>query len=147
MDYPLNDQPVTIERTLNAPAARVWKAITDSEQMKQWYFDIADFQPEVGFEFHFLAGPAQKQYLHVCKVTEVESGKKLTYSWRYDGYEGMSYVTFELVEEGKHTRLRLTHRGLETLPRNNPDFARDNFAEGWTYIIDTALKGFVEKDL
>ena len=46
-------QPFTIERTLNAPAEKVWKAITDKEQMKQWYFDIAEFEPTIGFEFTF----------------------------------------------------------------------------------------------
>ncbi len=88
-------KPIVTDRTLNAPAERVWKAITDKDKMKQWYFDIAEFKPEVGFEFRFTAGSEKKKYLHICKITEVVVGKKLTYSWRYDGYEGMSYVTFE----------------------------------------------------
>jgi uncharacterized protein YndB with AHSA1/START domain len=31
----------------------VWKAITNAADMKQWYFDIPGFKPEVGFEFSF----------------------------------------------------------------------------------------------
>lgn len=114
--------------------------------MKQWYFDFAEFKPEVGFEFQFLAGKDEKKYLHLCKITEVIAGKKLTYSWRYGGYEGNSFVIFELFPEGNKTRLRLTHEGLETFPKSNPDLAKENFAEGWTYIVDKALKGFVERD-
>lgn len=143
----MKTEPFVIERTYEAPVEKVWKAITDKDQMKQWYFDLAAFKPEVGFEFQFMAGEDNKQYLHVCKITEVVAGRKLTYSWRYDGYEGNSFVTFELFPEGDKTRLRLTHDGLETFPASNPDFAKKNFAMGWTEIIGTSLKEFVEKSV
>ena len=141
----MNNSPFTIERVLNAPVENVWKAITDKDAMKQWYFDLAEFRPEVGFEFSFT-GQGQKgvQYLHHCKVTEVVAGKKLTYSWRYEGYEGMSYVHFELFAEGGKTRIKLTHEGLETFPKNNSDFAPENFIGGWTELIGSQLKKFVE---
>ena len=137
---------IVIERIFDAPIQKVWKAITDKEQMKHWYFDLAEFKPEVGFEFQFLAGKDEKKYLHLCKITELTPGKKITYSWKYDGYEGMSYVTLELFAEGNKTRLKLTHKGLETFPKSNPDLARKNFAQGWTSIIGTSLKKFLEKD-
>jgi len=140
----MTGQPIIIERTLDAPPDRIWKAITDKAQMKLWYFDLAEFKPDVGFEFRFLAGSDKKEYPHVCKVTEVVVGKKLTYSWRYDGYVGMSHVTFELIKEGIQTLVRLTHKGVETFPQDDPDFARASFVAGWTYLIGTALKGFVE---
>ncbi len=142
----MNNEPFVIERTYNAPIAKVWKAITDKNEMKQWYFDLAEFRPEVGFEFRFTGGPSpEKQYLHLCKITEVIPGKKLTHSWRYDGYEGNSFVTFELFDEGSKTRLKLTHAGLETFPKENPDLAKHNFVAGWTDIIGRSLKEFVEK--
>ena len=140
----MKQEPFVIERTFNAPVEKLWKAITDKEAMKEWYFDIASFKPEVGFEFEFSAGSAAKTYIHKCKVTEVINEKKLTYSWRYKGYEGNSFVTFELFNEGDKTRLRLTHEGLESFPKE-PDFAKESFAEGWTYIIGTSLANFLEK--
>lgn len=75
---------------------------------------------------------------------EVIKEKKLTFSWRYDGFEGNSFVTFELSAEGEETKLKLTHTGLETFPANNPDFAKESFTEGWNYITGTSLKQFVE---
>jgi len=141
----MKNEPFVIERTYNAPVERVWKAITDKDQMKQWYFDIAAFKPEVGFEFQFSGGNEGRKYVHLCKITEVVTDKKLTYSWRYDGYEGNSFVTFELFSEGDKTRLKLTHEGLETFPMNNPDFEKESFAGGWNYIIGTSLKEFAEK--
>lgn len=142
----MNNEPFVIERTYDAPIAKVWKAITDKNEMKQWYFDLAEFRPEVGFEFQFTGGPSpEKQYLHLCRITEVIPEKKLTHSWQYDGYEGNSFVTFELFDEGGKTRLKLTHAGLETFPKENPDLAKQNFVAGWTDIIGRSLKEFVEK--
>ena len=141
----MNTEPFVIERTYNAPVSKVWKAITDKDDMKKWYFDLPEFRPEVGFEFNFRAGEKDKLYLHLCKITEVVKGKKLTYSWKYDGYAGESFVTWELFEEGDKTRLKLTHSGLETFPADNPDLARHNFERGWTEIVGTSLKEYLEK--
>jgi len=137
--------PIFIERTFNAPIEEVWKAITDKHRMKQWYFDLKEFKPEKDFEFQFYGqGLKGEQYLHLCKITEVVPSRKLTYSWRYDGFEGISYVTFELFPEGDKTRLKLTHEGLETFPQDNPDFAKKNFVAGWTELIGKLLKEFLE---
>lgn len=139
-------EPIIIERTYNAPVEKVWKAITDKDQMKQWYFDLSEFKPEVGFEFQFKGqGRKGEQYIHLCKITEVIKGKKLTYSWSYEGLEGISYVSFELMAEGSQTKLKLTHKGLHSFPTNNPDFAKESFNGGWTELIGTLLKNFVEK--
>lgn len=137
-------EPVIIERIFNASIEKVWRAITDKGQMKKWYFDLSDFKTELGFEFQFTATGPGMSYVHLCKITEVIPGKKLQYSWRYEGYEGNSFVTFELFEEGTQTRLKLTHGGLETFPASNPDFAKENFFAGWTEIIGANLKKFVE---
>ncbi|HSD63853.1 MAG TPA: SRPBCC domain-containing protein [Ignavibacteriaceae bacterium] len=141
----MNDEPVIVEQTFDTLPAKIWKAITDKEEMKKWYFNIKEFKPEKGFEFRFWAGKDEKnQYEHVCKITELIPEKKLTYSWRFESYEGLSFVTFELFPEGKKTRFKLTHAGLGTFPADNPDFARDNFVEGWNYIIRTSLKNYIE---
>lgn len=141
----MNNEPVIIERLLNASVERVWNAITNKDEMKRWYFDFKEFKAEVGFEFQFYGGPPERQYLHLCKITEVVVGKKLTYSWRYDGYAGNSFVTFELFGVGTTTRVRLTHAGLETFPKDNPDLAKHNFVAGWTDIIGRSLKEHMEK--
>jgi uncharacterized protein YndB with AHSA1/START domain len=141
----LRNVPVVVERILDAPVGKVWDAITDKDQMKKWSFDLGNFKAQKGLEFQFLAGTPEKEYLHLCRVYEVIVGKKLSYSWRYSGYEGDSLVTFELSDESGRTRLRLTHEGLGTFPAGNPDFAKRNFVDGWTSLIGTSLKHFVEK--
>jgi uncharacterized protein YndB with AHSA1/START domain len=136
-------EAIVIERTLNASVAQVWKALTDVDQMRQWYFDLKEFRPEVGFEFGFVVEHEGNTYDHRCKVTEVIPQRKIAYTWRYEGHEGDSLVMFELFPEGEKTRLRLKHEGLETFPKTVA-FARENFEKGWTELIGSELKKFVE---
>ena len=135
-------QALVIERTFNAPVARVWKALTDVEQMRQWYFELKEFKPEVGFEFEFSVEHKGMNYHHLCKITEVIPQKKLVHTWRYKGHEGNSLVTFELFAEGNKTRLKLTHDGLDSFPKTSA-FARENFKQGWT-AITAELQEFLE---
>jgi uncharacterized protein YndB with AHSA1/START domain len=137
--------PIIKEVIINAPVSKVWKALTDKDEMKKWYFDLAEFKPVAGFEFQFEGGPDDRKYLHKCKITEVIEGKKLAHSWKYEGYGSESFVTWELFDEGGKTRVKLTHSGLETFPEYVPDFARHNFDEGWTQIVEKSLKDYLEK--
>ena len=139
----ITTEAIVIERTFNAPVPRVWKALTDVDQMRQWYFDLNEFKPEVGFEFGFVVEHQGTTYHHLCKIMEVIPEKKIAYTWRYKGEPGDSLVTFELFAEGDKTQVKLTHSGIETFPKT-PAYARKNFEAGWTAIIGSELKQFVE---
>jgi uncharacterized protein YndB with AHSA1/START domain len=139
----MSNQPLVIEQIYDAPVSKVWDAITINEQLKKWYFQIPDFKPVVGFEFSFTGG-AKGEYTHLCKVTEVVTGKKIAHSWRYEGFPGNSFVSFELFEEGKKTTLKLTHSGLESFKGAGGDFAPEQFADGWNHILGTSLKKYLE---
>jgi len=142
----MENEPIIVERTFDAPVSKVWSALTDKNEMKSWYFDLAEFKPEMGFEFEFNGGPPETQYRHLCVITEASPQQKLSYSWRYDGYEGISYVAFELFPKGDQTLLKLTHTRLESFPKDNKDFAKGNFVEGWNAIINTSLKNYLEPE-
>ncbi len=141
--------PLALERVVSAPIETVWQAISDFEHMKQWYMPaLSSFRPEVGFETEFSIHHEGKDFRHLWKVTEVVPGKKLAYSWKYAGYPGESFVTFELSPEKHGTRVKLTHVGLETFqPESHPPLARSNFLMGWTDLINVHLPAFVEKSV
>lgn len=137
---------LVLERVCDAPVDLVWKALTDISFLQQWLPFFKEFKPEVGFETRFKLGPDDHQYEHICRVLEAIPQKKLTYTWYYEGYEGRSHVTFELYPEGDQTKVVLTHVITEPFPKDNPDFATENFKEGWTYTI-IGLKDFVAKEV
>jgi len=129
--------PIVKEVLLDASPERLWKALTDKNEMKQWYFDLAEFKPEVGFEFQFAVEHAGRNWVHLCRVTEAVPNKRLSYTWRYEGIPGDTLLTFELMPEGDKTRLKLTHSGLETFPTDIPGLAVENFNVGWDHFIQS----------
>ena len=141
----MNDRPLFIEREFNGAATKIWDALTKNEQLKKWYFQIPEFKPVVGFEFQFAAKVREDvEYVHLCRIIEVIPGKKIAYTWRYDHYPGNSIVTFELFPEGEKTKVILSHTGLESFAAAGPDFSRESFTGGWTYILGKSLKAFLE---
>lgn len=139
----VNNQSLVIERTINAPAERVWRALTDITELKQWLSFFPAFEPRVGFATEFMLGSdEQHQYRHHVTVLEAVPNQKLRYSWDYGGMSPNSSVTFELFAEAKITRLVLTCR-IDPLPTDQPDFMK-NTSEGWNYTADE-LKKFAEQ--
>ncbi len=142
----MNTDPIVVEQTYNVPVAVVWKAITDKEQMRQWYFEpMTDFEPEVGFETQFDVQNEGQIFPHQWKVTEVVPETRIAYDWRYGGYPGDSSVTWELSETPDGTKLTLTHRGQETFPKDDPMFSREGGEAGWRYFLHESLKAFLER--
>ena len=144
MDIQTPAAPIVKEVLLNAPITRVWKAITDKNEMKNWYFDLPEFEPTVGSAFQFYGENEGRKFLHLCEVKEVIVNQKISYTWMYEGQNIETLVSFELFPEGEQTRLKLTHTGVEKLPQDR-DFAKSNFEQGWTEIIQKSLKEYVEK--
>ncbi len=139
--------PVRINYLLNAPAEKVWQAITNKEAMKEWYFDIPDFEMEIGRVFNFYEPGEKKQYHHRCEILDIIPHKRLKHTWTHPTHSNaVTEVIWELVvEEGNKTRVFLTHDGLEKLIDAGPDFTRENYLSGWHQIVGESLKNFVEK--
>jgi uncharacterized protein YndB with AHSA1/START domain len=137
--------PVVKEVMLNAPAYIVWKAITDKDQMKEWYFAVPEFKPEPGFQFKYYGEKNGQKFPISGKIQAVQPERKLVHTWSYDDYPAETIVTFELFPEGDKTRLRLTHTGLENISSEHTDVSPKNHQEGWNMIIGTSLPQYIEK--
>ncbi len=142
-----NEEPIIVEQTFDTSIDTLWHAITEIEQMRQWYFEnIPSFKPEVGFETQFTVQSQGRNFLHLWKVTEVVPMKKITYNWKYEGYPGDSFVVFELFKQNNLTKLKLTHNVQESFPEDIPEFSRESGVAGWTFFIRKSLKGFLENN-
>lgn len=143
----MENKTIVVEQDFPVSASIIWDALTLPERMKEWYFDLPEFKPEVGCEFSFWGGPSEdRQYKHLCKITEVIPKKKIAYTWQYEGYPGLTEVSFELTESSDSTTVKLSHTGLESFPTDVSDFARENFVEGWTWIIKTSLSEYIKNN-
>lgn len=141
-----NLKPVVIEQHYVTSAGNVWQAITDLNQMKKWFFeDLTSFKPEVGFKTKFGVEVEGIIYTHLWEITELIPLRRITYNWKYEGFPGDSYVTFDLIELNNSTQLILTHTIIESFQLNNPIFSRQSTIDGWTYFIKESLKRYLEK--
>jgi uncharacterized protein YndB with AHSA1/START domain len=141
----MSEAPHVLKQMLDAPPALVWPAITDPDQMRQWFFEaIEDFKAETGFETKFNVECDGREFLHLWNVTEVIPQKRIAYRWRYDGYPGDSAVTWELSETANGTELLFTHVFRESFPQDDPIFTREACRKGWHYFIAESLPAFLE---
>ena len=138
------DPPIIVKQSFAVSAEAVWRAITDVNQMRQWYFEnIPDFRAEVGFETRFEIRNEGRVFLHQWKVTEVVPLRKIGYDWTYAGYSGEFLSTFALSGQHDQTTLTLTALVLESFPNDVPEFTRESGLAGWVYFITQSLRRFL----
>lgn len=139
------NDPILVEQTFHVTLERVWAAITQLEEMKQWFFkNIESFEPEVGFKTSFIVKVDDRKFTHLWHLTEVIPNQKITYNWKYEEYPGDSIVSFRLFDEGSYVRLRLSHKVIEGFPEDIPEFNRESGIEGWNYFICESLKKYLD---
>ena len=136
---------VIVKQRVNAPVDKVWSAITSRNQMKEWYFDIPDFELEQDNEFNFYEPGSEKKYHHHGKILEIIPEQKLKHTWAYPEFsKDKTIVKWELQQDGEETVVTLTHKGLENLEHLGGDFTKTSFENGWTEILGKSLKNYFE---
>ncbi len=135
------DFNLTLERRLAAPRARVYKAWTDADEIRQWWalsgmtVEIADFDVRVGGRFRLgMRSPEGNLYVVGGEYSVVDAPARLVHSWQWEedgpGGEQVMRVTVEFLEGGDATRLVLTHENFRGQD------AADRHTEGWTNKLD-----------
>lgn len=130
--------------TIDAPAPRVWDALTKPEQIKQYLFGTevtTDWR--VGSPIRYKGEWQGKPYEDKGKILEIEPGKLLVSTfWSSlgglpDTPENYNTVRYELSPAGNGTRLTVTQD-------NNPsDEAAKHSEENWRTVLD-GIKKLVE---
>ncbi|AZA84291.1 SRPBCC domain-containing protein [Chryseobacterium lactis] len=138
--------PIIVQYKINAPVEKVWRALTDKNEMKSWYFDIGDFEPEVGKEFNFYEPGGENKFHHQCKIVEIVPNQILKYSWSYPDFsEAKTIVTWELLSDNGATLVKITHEDIENFNDLGDGFSRESFTGGWNSILGESLKEYLEK--
>ena len=139
------DPLIIIEEEYEASLKNVWLAITEQNQMNKWFFEqITSFKAEEGFETQFVVAVENRKFTHLWRIIEVVLYHRIKYQWRYKEYAGDSYVTFELTEENKKVKLKLTAEVIQDFPEEIPEFKRESCIGGWNYFIKESLKDYIK---
>jgi len=138
---------INLSITIKQPASEIWEAITNKEQMKEWYFDIQDFELKIGAEFHFYEPGEQKIFLHLCEIKEIIPQKKLAHTWTHPNHSsGSSLLTWELNEYENQTLVTLKHEGIESFADAGKEFTVESYEVGWNELL-SELKTKLENKL
>ncbi len=122
----------------------VFELVTQPERMRRWKTVAARIDLRVGGEYRWTITPGNSA---AGKLTRVESGKELTFTWGWEGSgdlpPGASQVSITLEGVTGGTNLRLVHSGLNAEQEIG-------HAEGWNHYLDRlvalATDGSVEPD-
>ena len=132
--------------TINASARKVWKALTNQKELKEWMLMPTTFEPVVGKEFTFKAEGMEgwDGFFH-CRVKEVEVNKKLVYTWNSGMINADTLVTILVSEKGEKTEVTLIHTGWEKLPVEARTKMIEGHSKGWDERFVEKLKEVAEK--
>jgi len=132
------------EITFNAPAAEVWKGITDPEIVKQYFFGtMQESDWKVGSPITWKGEWDGKAYEDKGKILEITPGEYLKYTYwssmggTEDKPESYANVTYILTEEEGKTILKITQD-------NNKDEASKEHSEKNWQMLFGALKEMLE---
>jgi uncharacterized protein YndB with AHSA1/START domain len=138
------DQYIDLRKTIviNASPEVIFKAITDPEELTQWFPDQAVFEPSTGGKVSFDFSEKQSEKEGGCKVrgtiVEFISNKKISYTWERTDTESKNsktVVTWELEKiKDDGTRVNLKHTGF-----TSNDMAKEH-DKGWTYFLPRLKK-------
>jgi uncharacterized protein YndB with AHSA1/START domain len=114
---------LSFEFELSHPPEKVWRALTEPELLSEWLLPVVDARFEPGASFHFMAPPQPGwDGIVSCRVVEVETYRKLSYSWVVGDLD--TVVTFTLYPTESGTRLTLVQSGFKPDQKKNFGGAR-----------------------
>ena len=141
-------KPAVYEKTFPVPVARVWRALTEPEQIVKWcgedaMFHVTDIQHELrpGASVSLAASNTGKfaddvqggrKFVAAGTCVEVKPLRSLAYTRLYANSVPIAEETlirYELVEQGGVTRVRVIHSGFES------NEGRDLHEQGWQRVL------------
>lgn len=141
-----------IDRLVDAPRAHVYKAWTDTEQMKKWFaprpFTLVvksvDFRPGGRYEMA-MRGPNGEDFPFTGTYREIDPPAKLSWTGEFPDMPKDTILTvITFTEEGGKTRVR----AKQTFSMLSPtaQHAVAGAKEGWGMTMDQLVQ-FVEKGI
>ena len=135
----MSDGTLQIERSYQAPAARVFEAWTSEEVLRRWFHAEHDWEtPEaqvdlrVGGDVRIVMRDPHKdkEIGGGGRYTEIEPPNRLAFTWTWDGEDRQTLIELDFEEADGQTTVRMTHSGL----RDHESARRHEY--GWSNCLD-----------
>ena len=125
------------ELVIKSPPSKVFKAITDPQQLTQWFPDVAFIDPKIGGKISFKFSKSNPDNViqdHIIEgeIIELEKNKKIAYTWgQQDNSEfPLTQVSWNLEKIGiGMTRVIIIHRGF------TDEKLMNTYSDGWSWFM------------
>jgi uncharacterized protein YndB with AHSA1/START domain len=134
---PAQSASLAFEFDLRHPPEKVWLALTDPALLTEWLLPVVELELVSGALFAFRTDPQPGWNGIVdCRMLEIESERKLSYSWVVGEMELNTVVTFTLTPSASGTRLSLIQSGFTPSQKRNWGGARYGWKMMGERLID-----------
>jgi uncharacterized protein YndB with AHSA1/START domain len=125
----------------------VFKAITDPNELTNWFPDQAILEPKVGgkMKFSFYKKNPERQNMDFFPegtILEFIPNKKISYTWEHPNIADFprTVVTWELEKAGNDkTTLKLSHTGFRKGEQGKKKMFKEH-DEGWSHFLNELVK-------
>lgn len=135
---------LTITETIDAPASAVWKALTDKEMIKKYFFGTeAESDWKTGSPITFTGTWKGQKYTDKGNILEIEKEKLIKYDYwsnmsgLEDKPENYATITYRLNAKNGQTTVTAIQEGFKDRE------AYDHSTEGWKGVLK-GLKDLLE---
>ncbi len=122
---------LTVVRQLTSTPERVWRAFTTAEEVAAWFWPEAwdattEIDLRIGGRFHITSTRVSLSGEYVA----IEPNRRLVTTWRWDGDDDETLVTYTLEPSDEGTLLTIVHERFLT------EEDRDSHLQGWNDCLD-----------
>jgi uncharacterized protein YndB with AHSA1/START domain len=131
-DTEAGEDLVSKECLVAAPPARVFAALTESDEIERWFAQVALVEPRAGGAAEFVFYNRNGTFsVFVGEVTEFVPLACVAFTWHSPpSATPPLHVRFTLAAAPRGTRLSLVHSGFAGQP-----IERDVYDEGWDHYL------------
>ncbi len=134
-----------IKRTMSFSPGRIFKAWTEEEELKRWFFPADGYTipfVEINLRKNALYRIAMKDpkgdlHLFGGLIKELIIAQKLSFTWASNGggtQQFKSFITVDFLRKNGTTEVRLTHENF------SGETMREKYDKGWNHIFDQLEK-------
>ena len=136
-----SDREIRMERIFNASRARVWKAISEPELIKQWWgrgnrLEIERLEFERGGHWRFVEHSAHGVHGFEGRYREVVPIERVALTFEWDGMPGHVVVQTMTLEELSEGRTKLVSVSLFHTTEERDGMMNSGMSEGANQSYD-----------
>jgi uncharacterized protein YndB with AHSA1/START domain len=123
---------IDITKQIDAPRDRVFRALTEADELGRWFASSAESDPRAGGEYvlRFAFEDESRNHTYSGRYEAVTPDERVRYPW--NGRFGETTVEFVLEPRDSGTEVRLVHSGWAEQAAES----RELHEQGWGFFLD-----------